>query len=283
MKFIVTGSGGCVSIPKVLCQCKICSEARQKGFPYSRCGCSLYLEDASVLVDTPEDINMALNNARIISLDNILYSHWDPDHTLGMRIIEQLRLEWLEYYENKKPNNPIKIFALGKVMKDINNIRNPYGSFLDYYEYMGLIKRQIIENSIRLNDGMKITFIPVPTEQAVTVFIFEQNNKKVIYAPCDCKPFPEDNKINNADILIIGNTFIGDVLKNNTVIRENHPLRKELHSMEDIIEIKKHYNIKSIIITHIEEDWGKSFDDYKELEKKYENIFFAYDGMRIEL
>ena len=144
MKFIITGSGGCVSIPRALCKCKVCVEARQKGVPYSRCGCSLFLEDVSLLIDTPEDINIALNNAKIDSLDYILYSHWDPDHTLGMRIIEQLRLEWLDFYENKRPNNPITIYATNGVMQDINGIRNVHGSFLDYYEHMGLIKRTVI-------------------------------------------------------------------------------------------------------------------------------------------
>jgi hypothetical protein len=33
--------------------------------------------------------------------------------------------------ENKKPTNPINILASDKVMKDINNIRNPYGSFME--------------------------------------------------------------------------------------------------------------------------------------------------------
>jgi phosphoribosyl 1,2-cyclic phosphate phosphodiesterase len=155
MKFIITGSGGCVSIPRPLCQCNICTEARQKGIPYARCGCSLYLEDISLLVDTPEDINNALNNMGIKSLDNIIYSHWDPDHTLGMRVIEQIRLEWLDYYENKKPNNPLNVYASNGVMNDVNNIRNPHGSFMDYYEYMGLIKRKIVNNSIQMDKNIK--------------------------------------------------------------------------------------------------------------------------------
>jgi phosphoribosyl 1,2-cyclic phosphate phosphodiesterase len=38
-------------------------------------------------------------------------------------------------------------------------------------------------------------------------------------------------------------------------------------------------------IVHIEEEWGKSFDDYKKIEEKYAryNLQFAYDGMKIEL
>jgi phosphoribosyl 1,2-cyclic phosphate phosphodiesterase len=282
MKFIIAGSGGCVSIPRALCQCKVCIEAREKGFPYARCGCSLFLEDISLLIDTPEDINVALNNINIKSLECILYSHWDPDHTLGMRIIEQLRLEWLDFYENKKPENKITIYATDGVMDDINGIRNVHGSFLDYYEYMGLIIRKIVKDYIQIDD-IKITFVPVPTEKSVTIFVFESNGKKVIYAPCDCKNFPNDDIIYNADILIIGNTFIGDILKNNTKIHDEHLLRKELHSIENVIEIKEHYKINDLIITHIEEDWGKSLDEYKKLEKKYQNIRFAYDGMIIEI
>jgi phosphoribosyl 1,2-cyclic phosphate phosphodiesterase len=283
MKFIIIGSGGCVSIPRPLCQCKVCVEARLKGIPYSRCGCGLYLEDASLLIDTPEDINIALNNSNIKTVDNIIYSHWDPDHTLGMRVIEQLRLQWLDYFENKKPENPLTIYASKGVMEDINGIKNSHGSFMDYYDYMGLIKRVNVENKILFKNNINVTFIPVPKNKSVDIFLFEQNGKKLIYLPCDCFDFPENELIFNTDILLIGNTFIGDIVKNNVFIHEKHPLRQELHSMESIQEIKKKYNINKVIVTHIEEDWGKSYDDYKYLEKNYDNILFAYDGMEIEL
>lgn len=90
MKIAITGSGGCVSIPRPCCNCKVCIQARDKGFPYARTGCSLFIDEANVLIDTPEDINYAINNANIENVDYILYSHSDPDHTMGMRLIEQL-------------------------------------------------------------------------------------------------------------------------------------------------------------------------------------------------
>ena len=43
-----------------------------------------------------------------------------------------------------------------------------------------------------------------------------------------------------------------------------------------------HY-IKKVIITHLEEDWGKSYDDYLKLENQYNQIIFAYDGMIFEI
>jgi phosphoribosyl 1,2-cyclic phosphate phosphodiesterase len=282
MKFIITGSGGCVCTPKPLCQCNVCVEARKKGYPYKRCGCSLFLEDISLLVDTPEDIAIAINNADIKRIDNILYSHWDPDHTLGIRIMEQLRLEWLDYYDKIKPETPISIFARADVMSDVNQIRSKYGSLLDYYEHMGLITRTVVNSGIEIND-IKISFIPVQKSKAVSVFVFESDGKKIVYAQCDCVPFPNDNIIKNADVLIIGNTYIGNVLKNGRVITDVHPLHNELHNMSDIQKIIETMEIKNTIITHIEEDWGKSYSDYLELEKQYTNIKFAYDGMIVEL
>ncbi len=282
MKFIITGSGGCVCTPKPLCQCNVCVEARKKGYPYKRCGCSLFLDDIYLLVDTPEDIAIAINNADIKRIDNIIYSHWDPDHTLGMRIMEQLRLEWLDYYDKIKPENPINIFARADVMSDINQIRSKYGSLLDYYEHMGLIKRTIVDSYIEIND-IRISFVPVQKSKSVSVFVFESNGKKLVYAPCDCVPFPNDNIIQNADMLIIGNTYIGNVLKNGRIITDDHPLHNELHSMSDIFKIVENMNIKNVIVTHIEEDWGKSYLDYLELEKQYTNLKFAYDGMIVEL
>ncbi|MCX0370259.1 hypothetical protein LIZ77_05670 [Clostridium perfringens] len=47
--------------------------------------------------------------------------------------------------------------------------------------------------------------------------------------------------------------------------------------------MKNKYNIKRVIITHLEEDFGKSYDDYVELEKELAGIKFTYDGMKIEI
>lgn len=282
MRFTVIGSGGCVCTPKPLCQCHVCTQAREKGYPYARCGCSLYLEDISLLIDTPEDIAIALNNADIKSINSIMYSHWDPDHTLGMRVMEQLRLEWLDYYDNIKPSNPITVYADTNVMQDLDGIRSKYGSLLNYYEYMGLIKKQTIQNSIKIGN-IKISLISVSKEKAVSVFVFESNGKKLIYAPCDCNPFPNDELLYRSDVLVIGNTFIGNVLKNGKIISAEHPLRHELHSFEDVLKIKEQFCINRVVITHIEEDWGKTYDDYITLEKEHENISFAFDGLRINL
>ncbi|WHE07635.1 MBL fold metallo-hydrolase [Thermoanaerobacterium thermosaccharolyticum] len=280
MKFIILGSGGCTAIPRPLCKCKICKEAREKGKPYSRFGCSLFLDDLKLLVDTPEDIVHALNYANIQQVNSVLFSHIDPDHTLGMRVFEHMRLDWLQISEGKECSNPIDVFAMEHVMSDVNSISSKFGSYLDYYENIrNIIKRKVVSNFVYLDD-IKITFIKA---NLATVFVFEHGERRVIYAPCDVKPFPNNDIFKGADIMIIGNTIIGEILKDGFILKENSSLRDELFSMNEIEQLRNEYGIKKVIITHIEEDWGKSYDDYLELQKQYKDIVFAYDGMTFEV
>ncbi|WP_346891179.1 MBL fold metallo-hydrolase [Clostridium sp. UBA3887] len=213
-------------------------------------------------------------------MDRVLYSHMDPDHTLGMRVFEQLRLNWLNISQGIECENPIEVIAMDHVMEDLNSIRSKHGSYFDYYQKIrNLIKRHVVNDSIQIGE-IKITLIKA---ESATVFVFEEGEKKLIYAPCDVKPFPVNGIFKDADVMIIGNTVIGDVLKGDFKLEEDNPLREELFVMDEIVDLKNKYNIKKVIMTHLEEDWGKSYDDYLELQNHYEDISFAYDGMVIKL
>ena len=281
MKIKIIGSGGCVSTPKPCCSCKVCRQAREKGFPYARTGCSLFIENGKVLIDTPEDINYALNHANIDRVNYVLYSHMDPDHTMGMRLFEQLKMDWLNSSIGIKCNDPVKVISIKTVMEDLKMQGTKYGSALEYYVSCGLITLHE-ENNLKV-ENVCIEIVPANVEESVAIFIITEDDKKVIYAPCDVKPFPENDKFQCADTLIIGNTIIGDRLKNGFVLEQSNPLRAELFVMDEIVALKEKYHIKKVIMTHIEEDWGKSYDDYLELQNEYDEIYFAYDGMEVSL
>lgn len=281
MKAIIIGSGGCVSIPRPLCQCRVCTEAREKGWPYARCGCSLFLEDMNLLIDTPEDISYALNNSDICTVESILYSHIDPDHTMGMRVIEQLRLDWLAYYEGHRCDDPVLVGTLPAILENLRKQGTGYGSMLQYYEGLNLIK---IEGIRSLDSGgIHVGLVPANARESVTIFVFEEGGRKLIYAPCDVKPFPENEIFQDADCLIIGDTVTGEVLKGGYHLPKDSKLREEQFSIEEVQQLKNKYNIQRAIITHLEEDWGKSYDDYLEIQKQYTGIEFAYDGMEVVL
>lgn len=192
-------------------------------------------------------------------------------------------MDWLAASLGKKPDHPIAVASLPAILEDLKKQGTKYGSALEYYEAKGLVRikeiRAFEKESIK--DNLMIELIPVDEQEHVAIFIISSDSKKIIYAPCDVKPFPESERFQDADVLIIGNTIVGDILKDGFVLNKENPLRKELFTLEEIDAIRKQYNIKKVIITHLEEDWGKSYDDYMELEKEWSGIQFAYDGLRV--
>ena len=210
-----------------------------------------------------------------------MYSHCDPDHTMGMRVIEQLKMDWLAGSLGKKTDDPIEIASLPAVLQDIKKQGTRYGSAIEYYEAKGLVYTKEIR--VFEKDHILIELIPADEQEHVAIFIISSSGKKIIYAPCDVKPFPESEKFQGADVLIIGNTIVGDVLKDGFILDEDNPLRKELFTLDEVDAIRRQYGIQEVIITHLEEDWGKSYDDYKGLEKGLDSIHFAYDGLKVKL
>ena len=296
MNFRVLGSGGCTLIPRPGCTCSICQEAREKGIPYARTGPSLFLEDSNVLFDTPEESAHQLNRENIQTIDYIFYSHWHPDHTLGMRIMEQMNLNFLAwFFEEKLPSKKINVCALPEVMNDLKAIKNKNGSYFEYYSEMGLMAPVYLEEGVPFVIGdIEVTSIPVKHGGFVsTVFVIKQKDKKVGYAPCDTKPFPKGEVLQDLDVLLIGDILPARQLKGYTIPEDTggHTkkildiIRDEAYTMDELIEIITTYNVGRTIVTHIEEEWGKSFDDYKEIEEAYReyHIEFSFDGMRIHV
>lgn len=283
MELIILGSGGSTTIPRPGCECKVCSEARTKGIPYTRSGSSMFIKDINVLFDTPEEIDSQLNRERINNIHYIFYTHWHPDHTFGMRIVEKMYKFWLNMFvRGRKPKNKVKVCAIEAVMEDLKSMGYRGGSFFTYYEKTDLIETIDLKDgeAFKITNFMIIPFEVQTTYNVSTVFLIQEDDKRVVYAPCDVKPFPENPKLENLDLLIIGSFHLEGPLREGIVIPPNNPLRVELFSPREIQELSQKLNAKQTVVTHIEEEWGKTYDEYKQLEKEYD-LEFAYDGMRI--
>ena len=271
MKLKIVGSGGMSIIPSSFCKCKICEEAREKGGRYERLGPSLYIDDIKMLIDTPEDIAVACNRQKISEVNHISISHSDPDHVKGLRIVEKIGYDFI-----KEKSMPIHFYALPEVIKDINNMNC---DCLKYYsDVLGCIS--INETSHMSIDNIDIDMINNNTNRNITFYVIRQNEKKVIYACCNPKPFQHNEAYFDADVFIISLVSDNGILNDGTKL-EYAPFKDEIFTLNEIIEMKNYYRIKKVVVTHIDEIWGKSYGYYKELEKKLDNILFAYDGMDI--
>ena len=280
MDLTILGSGGCMAIPKPLCRCRVCEEARIKGIPYARTGPSAFFHDENLLIDTPAEIGHQLNRSRIDRIDYLLFTHLDPDHVEGFRVVEQATIDFRTWqaYGDRSIN-----MTLPEELNDrLGNIQSAYGPLIDFYEAQGFVTRTHFQDRIRIGEA-EITAISVDRgDQVSFIYVIESHGRKMIYAPCDIKPFPEERgELRGADLLIIQPGIFEDGLKHDFVYQEDHISRTTLYTFEETVALAKRLDADRTIFIHLEEYWNRSYDDYMALEKKMENIRFAYDGMQI--
>lgn len=280
MKLTVLGSGGCMSIPKALCHCRICREARQKGHPYERTGPSAFLHDANLLIDTPADINYQINRAGLDQVDYLIFTHLDPDHIEGFRIVEQMALDfrtWTAY-----PEKQICLVLPEVLMARLQNVCTAYGSQLAYYEKQGFVTCSTFKETMTVG-GVGISALPVNRhDQVAYIYVFEKEQQKIVYASCDIKPFPEENEaVCGADLLVIQPGLFETGLKHGFTYPADHISRTTLYTFEETVALSRRIKAKKVLFVHLEEYWNRSHSDYLALEN--DNYQFAYDGMCVTL
>lgn len=272
------GSGGCTVIPKPLCQCRICREARRKGIPYTRSGPSAFLHDINLLIDTPAEIADQLNRSHINQIDYALFTHLDPDHIEGFRVVEQITLDFRTWHAY--PEKQICLILPEQIYEQARKIHSQYGSIIDFYQKSDFISIKLFQDEIQLNDVL-VTAIPVDRGSQISfVYVFEKAGKKVVYAPCDLKPFPEHrSKVKQADLLVIQPGIFETGLKHNFKYPRNHISRNTLYTFKQTLDLATRLQSKKVLFVHLEEYWNRSYEDYRVLESKNQKIKFAYDGM----
>jgi phosphoribosyl 1,2-cyclic phosphate phosphodiesterase len=280
MELTILGSGGCMVIPKPLCKCRVCDEARRKGVPYQRTGPSAFLHDENLLIDAPAEVARQLNRSHIDRIDYLLFTHLDPDHIEGFRAVEQITLDfrtWEAY-----PDKHIRLILPEELNKRLGNIRSVYGPVIDYYEDQGFVQRTAFQDSIVIGDT-KITAIRVDRGSQVSfIYVFERQGRKMVYAPCDIKPFPEEkDEVQGADLLVIQPGIFEDGLKHDFAYPEDHISRTTLYTFQETIALARRVEADRILFIHLEEYWNRGHDEYVALEEEFDNVRFAYDGMRV--
>jgi len=280
MKWSILGSGGCTVIPKPLCQCRVCREARQKGVPYARAGPSAFFHDIHLLIDTPAEIAALLNRQRIRRLDYLLLTHLDPDHVEGLRVVEQIALDfrtWKAY-----PEKQLCLLLPEELAGRIRDIRSQYGPVIDFYRDSGFFWLKPFRDSVEGKDT-RITAIPIDRGcQLGFVYVFERSGRRVVYAPCDIKPFPEHREeVRGADLLVIQPGIFERGLKHGFSYPAGHISRTTLYTYEETLALAARLEARRVLFVHLEEYWNRSYDDYLALESGDGKVRFAHDGMQL--
>lgn len=284
MKVEILGSAGAISTPKPGCDCRVCTESREKGVPYSRMGPSAFVHGPNVLIDTPEDIRHELDRSAVREIRACFYSHWHPDHVMGRRIWEDLNYDFRVW-----PPQPrcTPIYLPQQVAADF---RERLGS----WEHLAFFADRGIVELVPLSDGETVnldgvTILPFRlAEEYVYAFLFEGNGKRLLVAPDELNGWVPPDFVQNVDLALIPMGIAEfDVLTGERRIAEEHPLLQEEATFVETLEIIDRLRARRVVLTHIEEMDGAGYDDLLVVEERLRaearNVTFAYDTMLVEV
>lgn len=281
MKIEFLGTAGPMSVPRPLCRCQVCQQAREKGVPYSRSGPGLFLHGPNLLFDTSEDINFQINRSQIKEIKGIFYSHWHPDHVMGRRIFELLNAN----YVNHPPKNTQSgVFLPEQVAIDFNQ-------FLGTGDHLNFLQDQRSVKLHELEDGANVYFNQTEitpfrlAEDFVYGFLVNEKDKKILIIPDELRNWEPHRDLAGLELAVLPiGVFEYHPVTGERLVASEHPVLKEECTFSETIEIIKKLNPKKTLLTHIN---GLSFDDLKIVEDKLKaeglSIEIAYDTLLVDV
>lgn len=249
-----------------------------------RTGPAIYIHDLQLLIDTSEDIFYQLRRSEIYDIKYGIYSHWHPDHTMGIRIWETLNFDFI----NKVPQSKKSKIILTE--QHVNDFKKYFGHWdhLNYLGDLGVIEKEIIPNNGQIKIGeTTIEWIQLAEDIAFGFYI-TTSTLRILIIPDEIKGYHPIEKLKNVDVAILpfGSNEVNPVTKER--IHENGMLAAlgEI-TFQESVTIAREINATHTYFTHIEatENLNETHIEQLEQQLKEEGLLttIAYDGLQITI
>ena len=247
------GTGTSQGVPVIGCPCKVCHslDFRDKRL---RTSAHIAVDGKSIVIDTGPDFRQQMLREKIGTLDAILFTHEHKDHTAGLDDIRPF---------NFRQKRDMPVYGRQQV---IEQLKTEFAYAFSERKYPGTpqIQIKVIENTPFKVDEVTI--------QPVEVFhyklpVFGYRIKGFTYiTDASAISQVEKEKIKNSEVLVL-----------NALQKEEHISHFTLSEALALIE---ELQPKKAYLTHISHRLGLHEEIQHELP---ENVFLAYDGLKITL
>ena len=253
MKITFLGTGTSQGVPVIGCRCEVCQSL---DFRNKRLRTSIRVEISgqSFVVDTGPDFRQQMLSENVQSLDDVIFTHAQRDHTAGLDDVRAY---------NFMQNSDMPVYGRQEVLDQLK-MEFAYAFAKDAYPGLPRITlNQIDERPFELN-GVPITPLPV-LHLRLPVLGFRFGNFSYI---TDANIIPDETlgRLKGTEVLVLNALQIESHV--------SHFNLSEALAMIDRIKPAKAY------LTHISHKLGL----HGAVEKKLpENVSLAYDGLQVEL
>lgn len=258
MKILFLGTAAGWPLPRLGCQCKICSSIDPKD---KRLRPSVLIND-SLLIDCGPDFYHQILKIKDLRLSSIFISHAHPDHYFGLWDLAKL------YHQ--KPTLYLSSQNQKSILKRINDLT---------FTFLLKGAKNFQEGEVIKINNLKITPFSVDHSTNTETYGFQvtQKKKSLLYIPDFRKiPIQSKNFLKEATLAVFGGTSLYPA----------GPKRWGHMPIEKSIPLAKNLKIKTIYYTHI--GHGPKSGPHQELEnyllkKGGRNFHIAYDGLELTI
>ena len=253
IKFRLLGTGSSMGVPRPDGFFGNCDPKNKKNYR-TRCSALISFNNENILIDTSPDLRQQLLDAKIKTVEGVLYTHFHADQTHG---INDLRA----FYLNNKTKIPI---YCDKVTS--NYLKNNFSyCFKKNFDYDPILILHKLKNRFKIKMSKNsLDIVSIPVKHGLINSIAYIVNKKIAYVSDVNQIYSKDLKhFKKLKYLII------DCLRFN-----KHPSH---FSLNEIIDLSNILKPKKTILTNLHTDL-----DYNHLIKILpKNILPGFDGMCI--
>lgn len=254
MEITFLGTGTSQGVPVIACNCEVCQSTDLKD-KRLRTSILISINDKNIVVDTGPDFRQQMLRENVQHLDAIFFTHEHKDHVAGLDDIRAFN------YQTKQD---MPIYATEQVQI---GLKKEFHYIFSDFQYPGIPKVDL--HTIKDNQPFKLfnkTVIPIEVKHyKLPVTAYRIDNFTYI-TDANFISDAEKEKIKGTEVLVI------------------NALRKEKHishfTLDEALELIEEIKPKKAFLTHISHLLGKHNDISLELP---ENVFLAYDGLKINI
>jgi phosphoribosyl 1,2-cyclic phosphate phosphodiesterase len=279
LRLTVLGSGGALSTPRPACGCRNCVAARGGDSRARRGGPALFVHEARLLIDTPENATAMLEDAGIDRVDHLFVSHWHPDHTAGFRVLEQLN--WGSPQEEVRATTEVWLNQATAARK-LDDWR--------YFERRGLIRLHVIAPGTTLDLGsLRATWFAYGDDDLCSGWLLEDQHTRVLIAVDEIKGLADrlagEPWGHRPDLLVAEAGWFDRNPEGRVVPADSFLRAHEAEYERDVLALARAVDARSTLLVHINDLVGHrpAELDARAAETPELAVRFAHDGLTIEL
>jgi phosphoribosyl 1,2-cyclic phosphate phosphodiesterase len=284
----VLGSGGNSPIPTPTCGCRVCVRARENGVPHARHGNSLYVHELSAMVDAPEFVFENLEREGIEDLEYVFLTHWHPDHTAGLRVVQSRSMERMfaeadhGLVETARADRP----TLVTTRRVYERTCEVYDGLRHFVEDVGFAGTHFLEEEPLVVDDVRVEAVPYSLsgdgDMDATAFVLREGETTVLLAVDDARYLEEDALPDDVDLAVFECGYFPETPDGTPILTEvDEAIMGDELTHAEVLERVARLDPDRMVLTEIEHLYARTHDDYRELEADYEDVRFAHDGLTL--